>query len=197
MLITKISKAIKTEGRYNVFIDGEFTFSLDEVQLVKLGLRKGQEVSEQEVDEFKNESDFGKSYIRALDLISRRLRSEREIRDYAYKKQWPKDNLERVIERLYKHNYLDDKKFAAAFIRSKTAIKNQSRRQLELALREKGISQSLISEAIDNSDEYDESEALRKLIIKKRNYYDDDKKLITYLMRQGFNYDEIKRELTS
>ena len=196
MLITKISKAVKTEGRYNIFVNEEFAFSLDELQLVKLGLRKGQELSESEITELKNESDFGKNYIKALDLISRRLRSEREIRDYAHKKQWSKKNLERVIERLYENSYLDDRKFASAFVRSKATLKNQSRRQLELALRSKGIKQDIINESIDSSEEYNENDALKRLINKKINYYDDEKKLITYLLRQGFNYDDIKNELT-
>lgn len=195
MLITKISKAVKTEGRYNIFVDGEFVFSLDESQLIEFGLRKGQEVSEQEIIELKIESDFGKNYIKALDLISRRLRSEREIRDYAFKKMWSKDNLERVIKRLYERNYLDDEKFAVAFVRSKALTKNQSRRQLELALRKKGINSTIIKEVIENSEEYCENEALKKLITKKRKHYDDNKKLIAYLARQGFSYDDIRKEI--
>lgn len=195
MLITKISKAVKTEGRYNVFVDGEFTFSLDESQLIESGLRKGQELSEQEVLNLRIESDFGKNYIKALDLISRRLRSEREIRDYAFKKQWSKDNLERVIKRLYERGYLNEKKFATAFVRSKALTKSQSRRQLELALKKKGITSTVISEVIEGSDEYSENESLKRLITKKRNRYDDEKKLIAYLLRQGFSYDDIRHEL--
>jgi regulatory protein len=195
MLITKIAKAVKTAGRYNVFVDEEFAFSLDEAQLVKLGLRKGQEFSAAEIAELKNESDFGKNYVRALDLISRRLRSEREIRDYGFKKQWSKDNIERVVERLYDHGYLDDAKFAAAFVRSRAAMKSNSRRQLELALRKKGISASVIAEVIEGSDDYSENDALKKLIAKKKDRYDDERKLVAYFVRQGFSYDDVKKAL--
>ena len=85
MLITKISPAVKTEGRYNVFVDGKYSFSLDEVQLAALALRKNMEIDEQQLDQLKSESSFGKNYIRALDLVSRRPRSQREIRDYAFR----------------------------------------------------------------------------------------------------------------
>lgn len=195
MLITKISKAVKTEGRYNIFIDEKFTFSLDEVQLVNLKLRKGQEISEEELATLINEGDFGKNYLRALDLISRRLRSEREIRDYAFKKQWTEENTKRVIERLYEHGFLNDEKFATAFIRSKAINKSQSKRQIEAGLRKKGIKSSLIEKVIEKSEEYSEKDALKKMIAKKINRYDDEKKLIAYLLRQGFKYDDIKENL--
>jgi regulatory protein len=195
MIITKISKAVKTEGRYNVFLDEEFAFSLDEDQLVRLKLRKGQELSETEVEELKAESDFGKNYIRALDLISRRLRSEREIRDYGFRKRWSKDNLEKVIARLYQRGYLDDSKFAAAFVRSRAATRTNSKRQIQLALAQKGIKPEIIAEVIANSEEYSEAAALSKLIDKKFHHYDDEKKLIAYLARQGFSYDDIRAGL--
>jgi regulatory protein len=196
MFITKISKAVKTEGRYNVFIDEKFAFSLDEAQLVKLGLRKGQELTETEAEELKTESDFGKNYVRALDLISRRLRSEREIRDYGWRKQWSQANIERVIERLHERRYLDDEKFAEAFLRSMAATKNNSKRQVQLALRKKGIKTEIIDKVIDQSEEYSEAEALKKLIAKKASHYDDQKKLIAYLAKRGFRYDDITQALS-
>jgi Uncharacterized protein conserved in bacteria len=196
MLITKISRAVKTKGRYNVFVDEKYAFSLDELQLVKLGIRKGQEVSEQEITELENESCFGKNYVRALDLISRRLRSEREIRDYAFRKQWSKDSIEKVVERLYEHGYLDDEKFARAFVRSRAVLKSNSKKQLQLALRKKGVKSEVIDMAISDSTEYSEKEALEKLIAKKAAHYDDERKLIAYLARQGFKYDDIKSALS-
>jgi regulatory protein len=195
MLITKIAKAVKTDGRYNIFLDGEFSFSLDQSQLVELRLRKGQELSESEVRTLMAESDFGKNYLRALDLISRRLRSEREIRDYGFKKHWSEQNIERVVKRLYEHGYLNDEKFAAAFMRSKAATQNKSLRQLKLALRRKGISQEIITAAIAAEENYSEAESLKKLIQKKRSRYDDPKKLVAYLVRQGYNYDDVKLAL--
>jgi regulatory protein len=195
MYITKIAKAVKTEGRYNIFLDEKFAFSLDEAQLVKLGLRKGQELTEAEATELKAESDFGKNYIKALDLISRRLRSEREIRDYGFRKQWSKENIERVIGRLYEHGYLDDTKFAAAYLRSLAANRSDSKRQVQLALRKKGIKPEIIEKALNESEEYSESAALQKLIAKKANRYDDEKKFIAYLAKRGFQYEDIKQAL--
>lgn len=196
MIISKISPAVKTPGRYNVFVDGTYTFSLDEVQLANLGLKKGQEIDEAELDKLKSESGFGKNYIRALDLISRRLRSDREIRDYAFRKQWTKENTERVIERLRVHGYLNDQRFAEAFVRSRANLRNYSKRRMMLELRKKGISSTIIEQVLADSDEFDELSALQNLIAKKRSHYDNEQKLIAYLARQGFSYDQIRTALS-
>ncbi|MCL2173779.1 RecX family transcriptional regulator [Candidatus Saccharibacteria bacterium] len=196
MKITKISPAVKTTGRYNVFVDDKFAFSLDESQLVKIGLRKGDEISEERLDELKTESDFGKNYIRAVDLISRRLRSEKEIREYAFRKNWTKENTEKVVERLHERGFLNDEKFAASFVRSRATLKNYSRRKMELELTKKGIKKEIREKILTENEDFDETTALKKLIAKKRNHYENDQKLIAYLARQGFSYDDIKNSLS-
>lgn len=195
MLITKISPAVKTEGRYNVFVDGKYSFSLDEVQLAALTIKKGDELDEQQLDQLKSESSFGKNYIRALDLVSRRPRSQREIRDYAFRKQWTKANTDRVIDRLLERGYLDDAKFAEIFVRSRANLRNYSTRRMKLELQKKGISSDIIDQVLSESDDFDENVALKNLIAKKQNRYDDEQKLIAYLARQGFNYDSIRMAL--
>ena len=194
MLITRISSAAKTEGRYNVFLDEQYSFSLDESQLVKLGLKKGQEISEEQLQKLKSESDFGKNYVRAVDLISRRLRSEREIRDYAFRKQWLPENTEKVIKRLYKFNFLDDEKFAKAFVASRSN-RDFSAKKMKVELIKKGIRSDLIEMVLEENTEFDEIESLKKLIKKKRTHYSDERKLIAYLVGKGFNYGDIMKEL--
>lgn len=194
MIITKISQAAKTAGRYNVFVDDEFSFSLDESQLVELRLKRGQEIDKETLESYKKESNFGKNYLRALDLISRRIRSEKEIRDYAWRKQWSSENLERVVSRLYQNNYLDDEKFAKSFVASRSS-RSISLKKLKVDLVKKGIKQDIIENVLFEDDTFDETESLKKLIEKKRSRYEDERKLIAYLARQGFSYDDIKRAL--
>lgn len=193
MQITKVAPAAKTPGRYNIFVDGQYSFSLDELQLVQAGLHSGLDIDEEQLAKFRNESEFGKNYIRAIDLISRRLRSEKEIRDYARRKSWTADNTERVIERLEVRGYLNDKVFAESFVRARQNAGKYSRRRIELDLRRKGIADSIVKEVLH--DEVSDTDALRKLIAKRVKRYDDPTKLKAYLLRAGFNYDDINREI--
>ena len=196
MKITKISPAIKTEGRYNIYVDDKYSFSLDEVQLASLNLKKNDEIDAEQLDQLKSESDFGKNYVRALDLISRRPRSQREIRDYAFRKQWTKSNTERVIERLLERGYLDDAKFAEIFVRSRANLRNYSTKRMKLELRKRGVASDIVDQVLTDSENFDENAALKNLIAKKRNRYDNEQKLIAYLARQGFSYDKIKSALS-
>ena len=193
MQITKVAPAAKTPGRYNIFVDGQYSFSLDELQLVQARLHSGLDIDEEQLAKFRNESEFGKNYIRAIDLISRRLRSEKEIRDYARRKSWTADNTERVIERLKARGYLNDKVFAESFVRARQNAGKYSRRRIELDLRRKGIADSIVKEVLH--DEVSDTDALRKLIAKRVKRYDDPTKLKSYLLRAGFNYDDINREI--
>ena len=193
--VTKIIPAVKTTGRYNIFINNKFSFSLDEVQLVGFGLKKGQEIDEKTLKKYKTESDFGKNYIRAVDLISRRIRSEKELRDYAFRKSWSKENLEKVIERLYEHRLLDDEKFAESFVRSRANLRNFSIQKMKFELIKKGITNEIIEKVLHRNEDFDEDESLKKMIVKKRRNYDDERKLVAYLARQGFPYDKIRKAL--
>ena len=195
MQITKVAPAAKTPGRYNIFVDGQYSFSLDELQLVQAGLHSGLDIDDEQLAKFRNESEFGKNYIRAIDLISRRLRSEKEIRDYARRKSWTADNTERVIERLKARGYLNDKVFAESFVRARQNAGKYSRRRIELDLRRKGITDSIVKEVLH--DEVSDTDALCKLIAKRVKRYDDPTKLKAYLLRAGFNYDDINREINA
>lgn len=66
-------------------------------------------------------------------------------------------------------------------------------RRLQMELTKKGVSRDVISEVLSEG-ERNEKEEILKVIAKKRSKYDTDEKLISYLLRQGFQY-ELSREL--
>lgn len=197
MKITDIKPAVKTPGRWNIFVDGKYSFSLLESQLLEGSVRIGHELSADELDNLKNDSTFGKAYARALELIMRRLRSEKELYDYARRKEWSDDIRDRVIEKLRIKGYIDDVKFAEAWVRSRVATKPSSRRKLELELRQKGVVSAIIESALQSDDsDHDELDALRRIVTKRRSRYSDPQKFMAYLARQGFSYDAIKHVLS-
>ncbi len=195
MKITNIKPAVKTKGRLNIFVDGKYSFSLDEQQLLDCKLVLNQEINDRRLESLKKESDFGKKYARALELIMRRVRSEKEIRDYGWRKKWEPEETGRIIERLKTKGYQDDEMFARSWVRSRAALKHVSKRKLTLELRQKGIDSELIEKTLEQSEEYDEQQALAELVGKKRARYPDRNKFIAYLMRQGFRYDDVKQAL--
>jgi regulatory protein len=75
-------------------------------------------------------------------------------------------------------------------------LKSVSKRRLVQELRQKHVADDTIQRAVAE-DEADERVVLRELIAKKRRQtkYQDDLRLMQYLARQGFGYDDIKHAL--
>ena len=102
---------------------------------------------------------------------------------------------DRVFERLVEKGYVDDEKFARFWVENRNQTKGASRRKLEAELRAKGLASSTIAEAFGETERNDVDE-LQKIIAKKRSRYSDEQKLMQYLARQGFAYDDIRSVLS-
>ena len=192
MEITDLRQGVKNPNRVNVFVDGKFSFSLDIAQVVDLGVKVGLALSAEKLEELKRASEFGKLYQRALEWALVRPRSEKEVRDYLYKKVFErkldKSYIDLIVARLKEKKYLDDTVFAKYYVENRFVKKGISRRRLSLELVKKGVAKEIIAEALDGRN--DEEEIL-KMIAKKRARYDDEK-LINYLCRQGFSFELVR-----
>lgn len=207
--ITALKIQARDKDRVNVFVDGKYRFSLDITQVAELGIKNGAEYSEEELVELENESQFGKLYTRSLEYALVRPRSQRELKDYLYrktrdtrtktgdiKKGVSKELTERVFQRLSDKGYLNDEKFARFWVENRNVRKGTSLRKLQSELQGKGVESSIIQRVLGESERTDIDE-LRKIIAKKARRYDDEQKLMMYLARQGFRYDDIKEALRS
>ncbi len=192
LVITDLKQGVKNPNRVNVFVDGKFSFSLDIAQVVDLGVKVGIKLSAEKLAELRKASEFGKLYQRALEWALVRPRSEKEVRDYLYKKVFEKkldkNYIDLIVSRLKEKKYLDDTVFAKYYVENRFVKKGISRRRLSLELMKKGVAKEIIAEVLDGRN--DEEEIL-KMIAKKRARY-DDKKLISYLCRQGFSFELVQ-----
>ena len=208
MKITAITAQQKNNNRVNIMVDAVYRFSLDIFQISELGIRVGKEYTEQELVELETESQFGKLYGRALEYCMMRPHSAKEVRDYLYrktrdsrtktgeiKKGISPEVTARVFDRLEEKGYVDDQKFARFWIENRNLTKGTSLRKLTVELRSKGVAQSIIEKFLNDSERSDEDE-LKKIIAKKQKRYPDQQKLMQYLARQGFQYDDIKQALS-
>lgn len=207
MKITSISVQVRDKDRVNVSVDGKYRFSLDILQVGSLGLKIGNEYTEAEITKLEEESQFGKLYTRALEYALMRPRSLREVTDYLYRKTRDtrtktgevrkgvsKALTERVFQRLVEKGYVNDEKFAHFWIENRNLRKGTSRRKLTAELAAKGVERSIVDRLLGESERSDDDE-IKKIIAKKRARYPDETKLIAYLARQGFSYDDIKLAL--
>jgi len=196
MRITDIKQQIKRKDRYSIFADGKYLLSLSEAELLSSGINIGSEFSNKEKEELLQRGIIDKAYNQSLNLIMRRPRSEWEIRSYLMQKKLSEHNIEKAIKKLKERGYIDDLDFAKRWIENRRLLKSTSKRKLTLELRQKRVSDENVSIAM-NEDLEEDKEVLRTLIEKKRRQsrYRDNQKLMAYLSRQGFSYDDIKSAL--
>lgn len=194
MKITAIKAQVKNPERVSIYVDEKYAFSLNHAQLLEQKLRSGLELTDAQLAELKHVSEQGKAYERALNYVMIRPRSLREIQQYARRKKWAPEDTQVIIDKLTARHYLNDASFAKAWVESRKLTKNYSTRKLRLELKQKGITDDIIAEVLSEC-QYDEQSALKALIAKKRRlsrYANDPQKLMQYLARNGFGYDDIK-----
>lgn len=213
MKITAITVQQKDPNRVNVMVDGKYRFSLDIVQVGDLNVRVGNDYTEAQLEELLKESEFGKVYARALEYCLIRPHSGREVRDYLRRKMLSRkvrnrrtgelteqpgislEVTERVYERLLMRGYINDEKFALYWIENRNITKGTSLRKLRAELRAKGVDGLIIDTLLQETERNDVKE-LKKVIEKKQKRYPDQQKLMLYLSRQGFSYDDIRQALS-
>lgn len=194
--VTDIKQQVKRQDRYSIFIDGKYSFSLSENELMQSGIRLNKEYTSTELEQLKQTAVLDKAYMRSLDMLSRRARSEWELRDYLRRKDYESEIIDQIITRLKKSQYIDDYIFAKAWVDNRRLLKATSKRKLSQELKQKRVEQSVI-DGVLAEDGTDELAVIRELIVKKRSQsrYQDDQKLIAYLLRQGFSYGDVKEAM--
>jgi regulatory protein len=197
MKITALKAQVKNTGRVSVFVDDKYVFSLSLDELVKYKLKKDDELSAADVKRFKKISADGKLRTRAMEWLLNRPHSEREFRDYLYRKKAEPEQLENLVTEFTNKGYLDNAKFAAWFAELQ-ARRNKSDRQIRAELFKKGINREMSNEILQQP-AGNEQERLKILITKKAKlsrYQKDPEKLKQYLIARGFSWQAVKEALS-
>lgn len=198
MKITRIVEQEKQKGRYSLFVDGKYAFSLSETALLQSKLATGQELAKEDLKRWKQESADDKIYSNALRYAAMRQRSTWEVEQYLRRKEASPTLAERILNKLSDIGLLNDETFARAWVQNRRLLRPTSKRKLQQELRAKHVPDQVIDVTLAEESD-DENAALRTIVAKKRNlprYKADPMKLMQYLARQGFNYEDIKSVLS-
>lgn len=106
---------------------------------------------------------------------------------------------EKIIQFLVKEKYIDEKRYASAFVKDKFRYNKWGRIRLRLELKAKKIEDSIIEEALHEISDKEYLLMINKLITEKeknieyRNDYEKKGKLFRYLSAKGFETESINR----
>ena len=185
--------------RFSVFLDGRYGFSVSEENLLKLGLRNGQDIDEQALASIAVDEENRKALDSVFRLLAVRNRSRKELTTRLKLKKLSKSSIDAALGRIKEIGYLDDAKYARERI-------NYLRRSgkgpayIRMDLRKAGIDEETISELLTATPESraEEVEQIKNIALSrlKRMSKTDpltaSRKLTGFLARRGFDIETIK-----
>ncbi len=201
-LITKIETQKRDAERFNIYIDGRYSFAVSLEVFTKFHLKNGQELSSVDTEQIVTEELYVKSFNKVLDFISYQTRTKKEIQsklNTLFQKSVESIPLreklkDRIIERLEELNLFDDFSYAQSYVKQKTeSNKPASSQKIKEFLYRKGISSQIIEDVLA---EYDNGTQLKGAIyfaekkIKSLAKYDKNEqklRLWRYLASKGYS----------
>ena len=192
-VITTLEIQKRNKERVNVYLDGEYAFSLD--IMAAAHLQKGQQLSDEEIAGLQTQDEVTRAVDRAVRFLSYRPRSIAEIRRNLSQKQTPEAVIDTAIDRLKHLGYVDDKAFATFWVENRNQFKPLSQRALRYELRQKGVVDEDMNAALSTLDETAAAcQAARSQIRRHRGKSHEifRQKINAFLQRRGFNYEVIR-----
>ena len=206
-LISKIEPT-KKGGRFSIFLDNEFAFSVNDYVLGKYKLVEGANLLPKQIELVVLEEN--KEYLKekALNYLGFRPRSEKEVftkinevLPKRLSKSLKVSNLnipklysliiDSTLDFLKKYDYLNDEAFAKWLIEQRLA-QGKGPMFIKQDLYQKGINKELSEQVLK---EVDFTKALQKALkkyTKIENEYKRKSSITRYLVSKGFSYDQIE-----
>lgn len=195
--ITKIEIQKRNKERVNLFLDDEYAFSLSAELVYKEGLKINAEIDSEKLKVLAEHEGLLRCKESALRIIERSYKTEKEVRDKLKLKGYEDISINKSVEFLKEYNFLNDIKYAKAFISDK--LNSSGSQKIKYALTQKGISKDIIDEELSKLNKDNEKDAAfniakKKFHILKKKENDNYKisgKLYRYLVSKGYGYDVI------
>ena len=139
------------------------------------------------------------AYLQLAALCAQAEHCQQEMRDKM--RRWELDETvqNRIIDRLIKERYVDDERYARAFVKDKIRYNKWGRRKVQQALWQKHIDTDIQQRVLDEIDEKEYLDILRPLLKQKRKSikaesdYELNQKLVRFALGRGFGFDIIRQ----
>lgn len=194
--ITKI-EAQKRQGRYNVYLDGQYAFPVSDAVLVQFRLAKGMTLSDQQQAQIGAADQASQAYQLALNYLSHQLRTEFEIRHYLKEHEIPLAVRHSVVKRLQELRLLNDQTYADSYVRTAKLTTDKGPIVIRQKLKQKGVADLQIETALAQYTQAELVENGVKVAAKLAKHYQrqsfqqQQQKVKTSLRQKGFNGDLI------
>ena len=190
-------KISHTKGRgkkIHIFVDDEYTITTDIDFWAEYFFKDGQEITEEQWQEFCNGVYYKKAVDKCYDLLSRRDHSVKELKTKLLRTV-DEENADRAIEKMIDYGYLDDEKYAKNLVKYLSETKRMSKNHIKQEMYKRGVPNDIIAYTLEETEIDNVSAVVDLIFTKYRNKLDaqdGNKKVIAALMRKGFSYSDIR-----
>ena len=196
-VLTKITPT--KQGRLALFFDEEFAFSVDLETLAQFGLQKDMELTEEELDELMEQTQYKKAKDRAFRLLGYKSYTRHLLKQRLLQEDFPQEIVLDVLDRLEELGLIDDRDYARRCAADLLHLKQYSLSRVRQELRHRGVEDADIEEALMDVDN-DPQEQIHQVINKKyRTALADEKgrrRAVNGLQRLGYSYSQIRQALS-
>jgi regulatory protein len=191
--ITAIEVQKKNPNRVNIYLDDQFAFGLSRINAAWLKI--GQQLSDEKIASLQEADSREAALQKALRFLGHRPRSVEEIRKNLEKHEIPAGIIEETIAWLEREKLIGDTNFAKEWVENRSTFRPRGKRALAFELRQKGLSEPVIQEALDEEVD-EEALALKAARVHARKLKGLDwnkfrEKLGGHLGRRGFGFNVI------
>ena len=180
----------KNKDRVNLFLDGEYALAISFETATSL--RRGQQLSDEQIDQLRQDGEQNRAYHQALHFLGYRPRSRTEVTRRLEKHGHDDALVQSVLGRLVDEGHVDDAEFARFWVENRIRFRPRSVLALRHELRQKGVPRSVIEAAVTDVDEQSAAwDAIAKKASRWRTLDEHQflQKAAAYLSRRGFSYD--------
>lgn len=201
--VTSVVIQSRRRDRVSVFVDGDFAFGVSDEVAARHGLHQGAILDRKLLEAVRLDETITVCKRVALRYVSYRMRSEAEVRRRLAKEGAGSTTIDMVLDRLREIGVVDDAAFAHAYARDAVSGRKWGPFRIAQGLRKAGVRKELITEAVKRIQRTVDEEGLIEAIATKRwNQLSDitdvkkrKKRLYDYLVRRGFDFDDVRRVL--
>lgn len=196
IMMKKISNIKKKNDKYIVTLDDNNHLEFYSDTLIKYNLLKPRNLSDNEFKEILEYNTFYEAFNKALSLISNKQRTKKELSTKL--KDYQKDLVDKVINKLEDLGYIDEKMYIESFINDQINLGIKGPIYIRKTLEKLELNSSYIDNALNNIEEYIWQEKIDKLInkkIKSNNNLSNNNlilKIKNYLISLGYEQNMIK-----
>lgn len=193
-VITKIGRQKNNQERYNIYLNDEYAFAVDESTLIKFGLMKGKTLEQFDIDEIAYEDEIAKAFNKALHFLSFQMRSEYEVKKKLLDAGHGEAVVLEAIRKLENLGFLNDATYSKALLETKKRTMKKGPRAIRQDLKKKGIDKSLQDEVLETFTYEEQLDIAMQLAEKevragnRKTPTQVKQKIQDVLMRKGYSF---------